>query len=150
MNILIIEDDPIKMNSIKEYLKSYSDEISIDIQYSYQSGLLAILKNAYDLILLDMQLPNFDIKSGEDGYKLRPLAGRDILREIKRKKLKAKIIVITQFDTFGEDGNFSSLNDWHNYFSKEFDGIYLFTVFYNPSSDSWKNKLKKVLPIQRQ
>jgi len=143
MKVIIIEDDPLKINAINDFLKTH--EVKTELYNSYQAGLLAILKNHYDLVLLDMQLPNFDIKSGEDGYKLRPLAGRDILREIKRKRLPCKVVVVTQFDTFGENGNFASLDDWHKYFSNEFSSIYLSTIFYNPSSNSWKDQLKRYL-----
>lgn len=147
MKILIIEDDPNKLKYLKEFILLLNSSITVDTRMSYQSGLFAMLKNDYDLILLDMQLPNYDIKSGEDGYMLRPLAGKDILREVKRKRRKAKVVIITQYDSFNENGNFFSLDDWHTYFSKEFNDIYLKTIFYDPKSSSWKLKLTEILKL---
>src|SRR5690349_16359984 len=112
MRILIIEDDPIKLNALKSFVSDFSDKIYIDAKVSYQSGLYVLLKERYDLVLLDMQLPNYDIKSGEDGYKPRPVAGRDILRELKRKGIQTKVLIVTQYEGFGENGIFESLSEW--------------------------------------
>lgn len=145
MKILIIEDDPIKLKSISDYLKQEYSNAEIQDRMSYQSGLRMILKDHFDIVLLDMQLPNYDIKPGEDGYKHRPMAGRDILREIKRKRITAKVIIVTQYDTFGENGKTSSLEEWHKSFSEEFKEIYLKIIFYKPGSTSWKALLKENL-----
>lgn len=145
MRILIIEDDPVKLNSIKHFLSDISTSILIEDRMSYQSGLFTLLRNSFDLVLLDMQLPNYDIKSGEDGYKLRPVAGRDILREIKRKKIHVKVIIVTQYEGFGENGHFASLADWDKKLNDEFGDIYIKTIQYKPGSNLWKDSLKQYL-----
>jgi CheY-like chemotaxis protein len=145
MRILIIEDDPIKLKNVSDYLKDAYSKAEILDRMSYQSGLKLILKENFDVILLDMQLPNYDIKPGEDGYRHRPMAGRDILKEIKRKKIPAKVIIITQYDTFGENGKTSSLDEWHTSFIEDFAGIYLKIIFYKPGLTSWKLSLKENL-----
>lgn len=145
MRILIIEDDPIKLKSLSDFLKTEYTRAEILDRMSYQSGLKLILRENFDIILLDMQLPNYDIKPGEDGYKHRPMAGRDILREIKRKRMPAKVIIITQYDTFGENGRTSSLEEWDKSFSDDFKDIYLEIIFYKPGSTAWKTLLKDKL-----
>jgi len=140
-NILLIEDDPIKLSAIRDFIIN-TFNFNVDTKMSYQSGLKTILERKYELVLLDMQLPNYDIKSGEDGYKQRPLAGRDILREIKRKKIQSRVVIITQYDSFGEDGKFVSWQEWDTFFSEQFKSIYYSTIFYNPASSSWKEQLK--------
>lgn len=145
MKILIIEDDLIKLKAIVKFIQDLSMNILIEERMSYQSGLLAILKDQYDLILLDMQLPNYDIKSGEDGYRLRPVAGRDILRELKRKKIQCSVVIITQYEGFGENGQFESLNEWHKKLKEEFSQVYKSTIRYKPGSNSWKDHLIKFI-----
>jgi len=145
MKILIIEDDPIKLKGLLDYLKIEYPSAELHDRMSYQSGLKMILKDHFDIVLLDMQLPNYDIKPGEDGYKHRPMAGRDILREIRRKRIPARVIIITQYDTFGENGKTSSLEEWHKSFSEDFKGIYLKIIFYKPGSTAWKGLLKENL-----
>jgi DNA-binding response OmpR family regulator len=145
MNILLIEDDPIKLQVLKEFVTNEYNKASLTCRMSYQSGYKTILESGFDIVLLDMQLPNYDIKSGEDGYKHRPMAGRDILKEIKRKKLSCKVIIITQYDTFGENGKVSSLQEWHNSFAADFKKNYLEIIFYKPGLSAWKNSLKALL-----
>ncbi len=145
MRILLIEDDPKKLKVLKEYVEAEDSGAELETRISYQSGLKAILTNTFQLILLDMQLPNYDIKSGEDGYKHRPVAGKDILREIKRKKINCKVIIITQYDSFTENGRVSSLQEWRNAFTKDFPDHYLEIVFYKPGLSAWKNRLKELI-----
>jgi CheY-like chemotaxis protein len=147
MLILIIEDDPVKLQAIRIYLGELDPQTRIDYKMSYQSGLLALLTTKYDLIILDMQLPNYDVKSGEDGYKPRPVAGRDILREIKRKKIHASVVILTQYEGFGENGKFESLDQWDKRLSKEYANIYLQTIQYKPGSNSWKEQLSHQLNL---
>lgn len=143
MKVLIIEDDPHKLSSIRSFLMTNFPFLSLFEKVSYQSGLLAMLRDNFDLIILDMQLPNYDIKSGEDGYKPRPMAGRDILREIKRKKILTQVLIITQYESFGEYGKLESVKDWDAKFAHEFHGIYLQTIQYKVGSDSWKDLLNQ-------
>ncbi|MBN9297792.1 MAG: response regulator [Filimonas sp.] len=147
MKVLIIEDDPIKLNGIKSFMTKFNSNIQMDTKMSYQSGLLILLKENYDLVLLDMQLPNYDIKSGEDGYKPRPVAGRDIMRELKRKKVQTHVIIVTQYEGFGENGKFESLEEWDRKLAKEFDAFYVTMIEYRPGSNAWQDKLTKHLNI---
>lgn len=142
MKFLLVEDDSNKSNHILDFLaETYPDSTTV-LKRSYQSGLKEIFSQQYHLILLDMQLPTFDIKSGEDGYKFRKLAGVDILNELKRKKVKCKIIIITQFETFGEGEFFIELKDLKDSLTQQYKELYIDTVYYNASQTTWKIELK--------
>lgn len=145
MNILLIEDDPKKLKALREYVAAEYPQSNLVCKMSYQSGLRSILTKSFPLILLDMQLPNYDIGSGEDGYKHRTMAGRDILREIKRKKVNCKVVIITQYDTFTENGRVSSLEEWRTAFKRDFPQHYLEIVFYKPGLSAWRNQLKELI-----
>jgi len=103
------------------------------------------LTQTFDLVLLDMQLPNFDIKPGEDGYKFRKLAGIDILRELTRKKKKCKVVVITQFETFGEGESYIDLANLKQMLKCEFSSMYIETVFYSPDNSLWQKELLNII-----
>ena len=145
MKILVIEDDQNKSKQIIEFIIDNFPLEDYILKKSYQSGLKEILLNEYDIILLDMQLPNFDIKSGEDGYKFRKLAGEDILKELKRKKRISKVIVVTQFETFGEGESFIELNDLKKRLSEQFKNLYVDTVFYSADKSIWKKQLDEIM-----
>jgi len=145
MRFLLIEDDSNKSKQIIEFINASFTESSIELKKSYQSGLKAIFSNEYDLILLDMQLPTFDIKSGEDGYKFRKLAGVDILSELKRKKKRSQVIIITQFETFGEGEFHLNLSGLKDLLKLQFPGLYIDAVYYSPAQTIWKEELEKLI-----
>jgi CheY-like chemotaxis protein len=142
MKFLLVEDDSNKSKHILDFLEETYPDTKTVLRRSYQSGLKEIFSNEYNLILLDMQLPTFDIKSGEDGYKFRKLAGVDILNELKRKNFKCKIIIVTQFETFGEGEYFIELKDLKESLMQEYKELYIDTVYYNASQTTWKKELK--------
>jgi CheY-like chemotaxis protein len=141
MTFLLIEDDPNKSKQIQDFLEKEFPNESVEVKKSYQSGLKEILLNEYSIVFLDMQLPNFDIKSGEDGYIFRKTAGRDILNELKRKKKASQIIIITQFETFGEGETYIELEDLKKELKLLYSDNYIDTIFYHPSQSVWKNHL---------
>ena len=145
MKLLLIEDDEHKSKQIIRFVNESFNEASIELKKSYQSGLKELLTQNFDLVLLDMQLPNFDIKPGEDGYKFRKLAGIDILRELTRKKKQCKVIVITQFETFGEGEFYINLANLKQMLKSEFSSMYIETVFYSPDNSLWQKELFEII-----
>lgn len=142
MKVLIIEDFKPKLEHIIEYIKSIKPKSEIVEKYSFQSGLKSILENEYDLVLLDMSLPTYDIEATEKGGVKRPFAGREILKQMTRKSLSIPVIVITQFDYFGKESNRLSLDELTTQL-KQFNNFYG-TIFYNAKFD-WKNELNKLI-----
>ncbi len=145
MKILLIEDDQHKSSQVTFFLENEIPGIEMTLKKSYQSGLKEILLKDFDLILLDMQLPNFDIKPGEDGYKFRKLAGLDILEELERKEKDCKILIITQFETFGEGESYIDLNDLKHILKENHSRNYIDTVFYSPENSMWQSILINII-----
>lgn len=140
MRILIIEDDVNKLNAISAFLDRYR-YISYHHESSYHSGMRRLLANRYDLLLLDMSLPVYDVTSQETGGRPLALAGRDILFQLRRRKSELKAIIVTQYEDF--DG--LSLSELDYDLSQEFPINYLGYVYYNTTQDSWKENLGKFL-----
>ncbi|WP_116787018.1 response regulator [Flavobacterium psychrotrophum] len=145
MNILVIEDDPNKSKQILDFISKNLLDATCELKKSYQSGLKEVLSKPYDIILLDMQLPNFEIKPGEDGYKFRKLAGFDILRELKRKNIQSRVIVVTQFETFGEGESYIELEGLKHKLNNSFPTLYVDTVFYSADKSIWQKQLNEII-----
>lgn len=79
MKILIIEDEYSLAEVIAIKLKE--EKYSVDICTDGEEGLYYALKNIYDLILLDIMLPN--------------ITGLEILKELKENDIDAKVIMMT-------------------------------------------------------
>ena len=79
MRILIVEDEESLADLVALRLKK--EKYSVDVSYDGEDGLYNALMDIYDLIILDIMLPNVD--------------GIEILREIKKNNIKSKIIMLT-------------------------------------------------------
>lgn len=145
MKILIIEDDPIKIEKLSKF---FVDE-DILIKESFHSGLRELLKNSsIDLLILDMSLPLWENADQGIGYNDEQFGGTNILRELKRKKKGIPTILVTMFDVFS-DGNltFEQLNQQ---LLNEYKPFYRGGVFYNASEDGWKEKLNFLVETIKQ
>lgn len=145
MKILVVEDSEKKSEQLLAFLTREFSNLVVAKRKSYNSGLAAVQNLSPDVILLDMSMPTFDRSGPQTGGRTRYFAGRDVLREIKRRKLPARAIIVTQFDTFGEGTQHRTLHELRAELEREFPGRYLGTVYYHPSRFDWKMKLKELL-----
>ena len=145
MKILIIEDDPNKAGQLMKFLEEELFSITIVLKKSYKSGLKELLSDDYDLILLDMSMPTFDITIEESGGKPLPFAGKEILRQMKRRNVTIPAIIVTQFESFGEAEKKITLDKLKNELNQEFLQIYIDTIYYNPAGSDWKKLLLNLI-----
>lgn len=141
MKILIVDDDDFKVNNIKEILNEVNASFIIDVEKSLNCGLRRIRKDTFDIILLDMSMPTFSITDSQnfDSY-----GGKTFLKEMKRKKIEIPVIVITQYDIFGEGNSQKTAEDLDEEFKKSFSN-YKGMVKYSSIQNDWKTHLKQAL-----
>ena len=77
--ILIVEDEPAMLNGLKDNLEI--EGYTVDTADEKQGGLEKILQNHYDLVLLDVMLPN--------------LSGFDICKKVRKEGISTPIILLT-------------------------------------------------------
>lgn len=145
MKMLIIEDDVNKIKQLREFVENNYKQIDISEAMSYQSGMESVLELQHDIILLDMSLPTYDVTKHEKGGRPRSFGGRDILREIKRRKILSKAIIVTQFEDFKDEKESKDLKTLKYQLSREFCENYIGAVFYQPSAIEWQSELKSLL-----
>jgi len=108
-----------------------------------------LMHDSFDFVLLDMSLPTFDIRQGEDGFQVDAFAGREILTEMDRKGVRVSTAVITMFETFGEGGDLMTLDELHKELAQKFPSVYRGAIYYNSSEIKWKESLGKLLGAVR-
>lgn len=98
MRILIIEDEFNLADLISSRLKK--EKYIVDICGDGEEGLYQALSNIYDLIILDVMLPNMN--------------GFDILKRLRDKKITSKVIMLTAKSTLEDklDGLENGANDY--------------------------------------
>jgi DNA-binding response OmpR family regulator len=79
MKILIIEDEKIIANDLKESLEQH--RFSVDAAYSGKEGYSLIHEYDYDVIILDLMLPDID--------------GEDLCRKIRKEGISSFILMLT-------------------------------------------------------
>lgn len=140
LKCLIVEDDKKKAEDIKEVLEK-NFNVDITFRTSYKSGLKESLNPDYDVILLDMSMSTFDITSVEKGGRPRHFAGKEIIYQMQYRKIHTPVIIITQFDVFGDGVEAINLNDLINILEAiNFEG-YQETIFYKMIGIEWQEKL---------
>lgn len=146
MNLLIVEDDEYKLNKLVEFFSEEFPEWKLTVTSSYQSGIKEIKNNEFDFIILDMSMHNFDRSASNSNInRFKHYAGRDILIEMKRKKIKTKTIVVTQFEVFGEGKDQINSTKLNMKLLEDFSEMYLGMVYFNASLSNWKNEIKNYI-----
>ncbi len=145
--ILIIEDDENKREQLAQFIKESYPQFHILIAKSYHSGLELIINGNNNIALLDMTMPTYDIGKKEDGGRPQHYAGREILRQMDRRKILTPIIVITQFDVFGEGSETLTRAQLDEQLQKDHPNTYQGMIYYNAAMDDWKMSLKRVLDL---
>jgi len=145
MRILLVEDDEYKRRKILSFLQESIPEVIVREARSVQSGLRGIMAGENDVVILDMTMPTFDIGPEEDGGRPQAYAGRELLRNMKRKGITTPTLVVTQFDRFGQGADVLTLAELDAQLRSEHSGYYLGAIYYNVMEEGWKGELLAVL-----
>jgi len=82
MRLLIIEDDMTLANSIGDYLR---EDFDVDFAYDGEEGLYEAEKDIYDIILLDIMMPEMD--------------GYEVLDSLRKEGISTPVIFMTAKDS---------------------------------------------------
>ena len=84
-SLLIVEDDELLRRSLRDQIAAHQDFSTIDEAADGALGLKAAAGQVYDMILLDVGLPDMD--------------GRDLCRQMRTAGVRSPIIMLTAADT---------------------------------------------------
>lgn len=141
INILLIEDDKKKSDDIISHINNKFPNSEILLKESYHSGLKILIREPFDLLLLDMSMPTWDRSPSEAGGEYEKFGGIKILKELARKKKLLPTILITMFDNFGESDNSITLNQMNTVLKNDYGDLYLGSVFYRSDISQWQTDL---------
>lgn len=140
MRVLIIEDTEAKMKVIEECVRGNGEEWEFTEAMSYSAGIQKIYAGGWNLILMDMSLPTYNISRTESGGTKKPVAGKELMARMLSRKIFIPVIIITQFDTFGDNQSLESLN---KEFEEEYTQIWRGTISYD--KPGWQEQLLKLI-----
>lgn len=81
MKVLIVEDDKVLSNTIK---RTISDKYQVDQEYDGLSGYLLANRDIYDVIILDLMLPEMN--------------GYEVLNKLRKENIYTPVLILTAKD----------------------------------------------------
>lgn len=145
MKVLCMEDQEDKYRHIKAVLSNYS-AIEVERKDNCQDGLVALLMNCYDYLLLDMSMPLANQNYKKECFD--SLAGESVLREIKRKRYKIKVILVTGFNDFEKENKITTLPELVSQIEKDYGDYYIGYIKYDSTSIEWQENLLKMIGVK--
>jgi CheY-like chemotaxis protein len=141
MNILLIEDDDLKLGLIDRALKTVTPAPEIVRAASYQAGVERLVKGKFDYVLLDMSLPVSDLAHSPVGMEWLTFGGQLILRECARRNIQSKFIVVSQFNTFIRDNEEVSFAQLKEEIFNQYPNLVIGCVRLDRGADNWKEEI---------
>lgn len=141
MRTLIIEDNHSKLKNLKGFFKKNYADYNVHDALSYTAGLRRLYNEDWDLLILDMTLPVYDVNPQDSGGDKKSVAGKEIMKRMLNKKIVIPTIIVTQFDTFGE--NEITIESLNEEFKDTMSSIWKGTVNYE--KQTWMVDLKEII-----
>jgi len=145
MRILIIEDDDLKADALEAHFRSEFLDATVECAKCMRDGILALERVAPDLVILDMNLPTYDGRSGEPRASVDARGGREVLRQLSRRTAALKVVVVTQYNLFGTEGSSITRAEMSTQLASRYPKHYLGTVHFRWSDEQWKEQLAHLL-----
>ncbi len=142
--LLIIEDNDSKLNHLRQFCEENLKDYEVEDRRSYNSALSEVVHNgnSYDLILLDVSMNTYDISPEVSDGEQEPLAGSNILRFMKLRKIKVPVIVVTMYESFVDGITIDKLDEG---FREKYAEFYKGFVYYSLRNEDWMNRLKELI-----
>ncbi len=145
MKLLLIEDDENKTVQLTRFVHEVYADATLTPTCSLQAGVRRIRQEPFDLVLLDMTLPNYDAGPDEPGGGMtHSFGGREFLKQMDRFDIDTPVIVVTQFETFGKPPQALDLPELDAQLRQEHGRVYMGSVYYSASIHGWRETLKKL------
>jgi DNA-binding NarL/FixJ family response regulator len=145
MIVVIVEDDENKSRQLRQLIESWYADADVKECRSYQSGLRHLLHETANLVLMDMSMPTFDLLPGQGGGRIRGFGGRDILAELSRRGKACRVLVVTQFESFGEGDDTKSLEELTEELQREYSESFCGVVHYDAAQSAWREQLEHMV-----
>ncbi|KPF52046.1 hypothetical protein IP65_17780 [Novosphingobium sp. AAP1] len=142
MSILLVEDEAPKRKNIRSLLEQMDLLGLVSEACSVGSAIRSLRSSSFDLILLDMSLPTFDIVAGESGGRAQGFGGVEVLRYMDRFKLPTAVIVVTAYPAFSQGDKEIDLTELGKNLEAQHPKIFRGIVFYNSMFSTWRDELK--------
>jgi CheY-like chemotaxis protein len=139
--ILVVEDDEYKSADICRVIADIIPAAALSRAQSVTSALRSISSRKFDLVVLDMSLPTFDLSGPGGGGSPQSQGGVEVLRLAKKLGSTIPVIVVTQYPDVEFDGLEVPLAEAAVRLSARFGMNVLGCIAYEFDRGTWKEEL---------
>lgn len=133
MKILIIEDNMLKAQDIRQCLEEHYSDVVIETAAAYASGVRKAYRNQYDAVIIDNSLPYYE----SEPQNIQPDMAEIILEEFSDLEISPKTIICSAFEPGEKEEYFQmAVSRWD---------FCIGFVRYDCASDEWRDKLVKLI-----
>jgi len=145
MNILIVEDSEKKLKRLENFILNNVERCSVKKKTSLHDGLKALVEESFDAVILDMTMPTYSTGEKESGGQPRPYAGREILQQMERRNIDVHVLVVTQFERFGDGSDVMTISELDSQLEREHSDNYMGYVQFSWIEEGWRESLSSKL-----
>lgn len=133
MKILIIEDNTLKAQDIRQCLEEHYSDVVIETAAAYASGVRKAYRNQYDAVIIDNSLPYYE----SEPQNIQPDMAEIILEEFSDLEISPKTIICSAFEPGEKEEYFQmAVSRWD---------FCIGFVRYDCVSDEWRGQLVKLI-----
>lgn len=147
-SVLIVEDDEPKLRAISKFFSDNFSGCKVGESKSLTSAIKSLSEMDFDLVVIDMSLPTYDMdETTMGGGNPQGFGGEDVVRFISAGSTNTEMVVVTQYDVFqdGDGGASRSLGDIEESLAAEIGSNFLGVVFYSGQHGDWQISLLDML-----
>jgi CheY-like chemotaxis protein len=143
--VLLAEDEPHKSEKVMELLSIALPECQVTVARSVKSALRNIQVGSFELLLLDMSLPTFDVGPGESGGRPQGFGGMEVMRYLKHHEVRVPVIIVTQYEAFSDSSGVVDLGEMASRLRSDHPENFVACVHFAPMSEAWKPVLSEAI-----
>jgi CheY-like chemotaxis protein len=139
--LLVVEDSDAKLASITAALRACLP-LQIEVAKSVKSALKLLKGEEFALIIADMSLPTFDVKSRERGGTARPFGGIELFDYLQRRLDETPVVVVSSYPAIVDGGTSLTLTDLAQKLRITYPRIFAGHVFFDSAYLTWEIQLQ--------
>lgn len=143
--VLLVEDDDYKLTALREALQEELPQALVLNAKSLNGAIRLLTRRHFDLAVVDMSLPTYELELDRQGGAPEGFAGEDILRFIEAECHATRMIVVTQLSEFSDGSTTKSLDELTSSLKQELGENYLGLIYYSGRHGAWRSALKSIL-----
>ena len=143
MFILLVEDDEFKSNAIQSEILELGLKADFQVETTVHGAVQKLNEQDFDLILLDMSLPSYQLIQGKGSPIPMPSGGMEVLMELDYLGRQDEVIILTQYYEIEIDEILYSHKDAQEKINQEYNVNLLRIILFKREDKDWKKILSE-------